>query len=154
MSFVIILVQQICPEAVSQSVAAIFSRRTAQNILDGDKINNPAIFCAARSLSINQRINPELIYYHYEMSNQHYAAFIKLTKQDVVEVSKTRVNLIKQLKMTSVQKNAQAPGRVLPHRQGCLDRYPRLDWQAEAEETWQQGHSHLQTTQVSSVSLH
>merc|ERR1711931_82750 len=26
--------------------------------------------------------------YHFEMSNQHYAAFIKLTKQDVVECKK------------------------------------------------------------------
>merc|ERR1712128_280667 len=45
-----------------------------------------------------------------------------------------------------VQKNAQAPGRVLPHRQGRLNRHPRLGGQAE--EARQQGQGHLQATQV------
>merc|ERR1712106_12035 len=69
---------------------------------------------------------------NFDMSTQHYAAFIKLTKKDVVEC----------------KKNAQTPSRVLPHRQGRLNRHPRLGWQAEAEEARQQGQGHLQATQV------
>ena len=62
------------------------------------------------------------------MSNQHYAAFIKLTKQDVVEVGlKPRLEILSN-PFFKVQKNAQSPGWVFPHGQGRLNRHPWMDW--------------------------
>ena len=87
------------------------------------------------------------------MSTQHYAAFIKLDKQDVVEVSTRDLKLQMIFTNFLVQENAKIPSGVLSRLKSRLNRHAQLERYVEGKTTKQQTQQNdRQTAQVPYVS--
>ena len=87
------------------------------------------------------------------MSTQHYAAFIKLDKQDVVEVS-TRDYPWNRLSVFLVQENAKILSRVFPRLKSRLHCHAWLEGYAKGKTTKQQTQQNdRQAAQMSWVSF-